>query len=387
MKPIPSNAHTWVNCTGSVQLSEAHKIPALDTELSESRKEGLAFHELAKIILTSKESTSRAALVGQLSSHGMPYDDDMYDAAVDYATDIMVVYNQAGERHRERWIETKVDTSCVYPLTHGYVDTCVINPTNCTITIWDAKYGYSIVEVFENWQLLTYAFAICESLVNGQESQGWKLVLKVYQPRGFHRDGVMRSWELSVNDARAYFNILTNKARESMGANAKCTTGLHCLNCSANHACDSFRRVNHAIYQQTADAIGTDLTGVSLATSVIMARHAKKLLDGYVKALEEQAVTESRMGKALPGLTAEQGYGSLAWRKDLDQEEVINMGDLMGVELRKPRELKTPTQCKKLLDESVINEYATREVKGWKLVELTEDRVKQMFKIDRSKTV
>lgn len=373
MKPIPSNAHLWVNCTGSVQLMNNHKIPNIDGEVSEARKEGLAFHELAQSILTSGDT-----LDGGFSSHGIPFDDDMREAAVEYATDIMTTCAEP----TELLIESKIDTSCIYEDTYGYVDACVIDAKTSTITIWDAKYGHTLVDPYENWQMISYAYAIITERLNGLQSNGWTVVLKVYQPRGFHRDGTMRSWCASADDLRAHFNVLRNQAHLSMGGNARCTTGSHCTVCPARHACDTYRRVNYAILDQVGESIGTDLTGANLAVEVMMMRRAQKILNSYVKAIEEQAIAESKQGKALPGLTVEQQVGRLSWRKDVDQQEVIAMGDLMGVDLRKPRELLTPSQCNKKIDAEVIEGYSERVVKGYKLVELTEDRIKQIFNVE-----
>lgn len=56
------------------------------------------------------------------------------------------------------------------------------------------------------------------------------------------------------------------------------------------------------------------------------------------------------------------------------------MGDLMGVDLRKPVELDTPAQArKKGVDESVIAAYSETPMTAIKLVEVDGTEARQVF--------
>jgi len=382
--PIASNANLWMKCAASVQ---APKIPTVDGEISEARKEGLGFHELSEIILSTwsnpaeSQSFDRKELIGKLSKHGIPFDDDMYDMARDYSNDILKVYNQASPKTRELRVEGKIDTGVIYPDTYGYVDAMVIDPATRTVTIWDAKYGHTLVEVEENYQLLAYAISILMTeLGNKVETKGWTFSLRVYQPRGFHRDGVLREWTVEADDLTPYYNDMFMQAQRAMHDKPLTLTGSHCYKANCRHACESFQRVSYKAMDVIETYAHSDLTGAALATEIITLRTVHDAVKARLMGLEEQAVANVRNGEAVPGLIVEQGYGRERWRKDIDQQEVIDMGDLMDVDLRKPRELMTPTQCgKKGVDRSVIDAYSEKPKTGWKLKIATEDRIRKMF--------
>lgn len=371
--PIASNANLWMVCAASVT---APKIPMVDGEMSEARKEGLAFHELSELMLPPHRKGDE--LIGQLSKHGIPFDDDMFYSARDYVTDILKVYNQAELKKRSIHVESYIDTKAFCAGTHGYIDAHVYDPVNKRVTIWDAKYGHTVVEVEENWQLLEYAICIAETPI---DYSGYTFDLRVFQPRAHHRDGVCRSWEVSYAELMEYKTAMVSQVRNILTPQPKCTTSPKCYKANCRHACESFQRVAYKAMDVIETYAHSDLKGASLSTEIIALRVAQDVVKARLVGLEEQAIYEHRNGEHLPGLMAIQREGRLNWRKDIDQQEVIDMGDLMGVDLRKPRELSTPAQViKKGVDVSVIESYSEKPKQGWKLQAVTEDRISKMFK-------
>jgi hypothetical protein len=74
------------------------------------------------------------------------------------------------------------------------------------------------------------------------------------------------------------------------------------------------------------------------------------------------------------------GKGRERWKKDVPHAEVIMMGDLLGVDIRKPVEMDTPAQVrKKGIDESVIAEYSETPMTALKLVEVDGAKIRQIF--------
>jgi hypothetical protein len=376
------NANVWVNCSGALSLQSKHPKPRIEgEELSEAVKEGLAFHEIAARILKSWQSQplDRNDIVGKLSLYGLPFDDDMYDHAREYADNVLTVYNNAGQ-YRELHVEERIGLDAINDCSWSFADCWVVNPSTRTITIWDAKYGHSPVEVFENWQLLCYAVGLINQIPN-VDRNGWVFDLRVFQPRGFHRDGVCRSWVVTSEELRNYQNILILAAQKSKQGGT-CKTGTWCYNASCNRTCETYQRQVYDGLDYVGESVGNDLMGVNLAIEIVQLRRIQDQVKARLKGLEESAIVHSRKGESLPGLIAQETYGRKAWRKDIDQNEVISMGDLLGVDLRKPRELSTPAQClKKGVDESVINEYSETPKTGWKLAAATTDRIKMMFNV------
>jgi hypothetical protein len=377
------NANVWVNCSGALSLQSKHPKPRIEgEEIPESAKEGLAFHEIATRILKSIYEQSDDRLhcenfVGQLSSHGLPFDDDMYYHAREYVNNVLAVYNNAGQ-HRELHIEERLDLDAINDGSWSFADCWVVNPSTRVITIWDAKYGRSLVEVFENWQLLCYAIGLINKIPN-VDRLGWTFDLRVFQPRAFHRDGILRSWVVTSEELRSYENIMVLAAEKS-NQGGTCKTGTWCYNASCNRTCETYQRQVYDGLDYVGESVGNDLTGTNLAIEIVQLQHIQDQLKARLKGLEESAIVHIRKGESLPGLIAQETYGRKAWRKDIDQNEVISMGDLLGVDLRKPRELATPTQVlKKGIDASVINEYSETPKTGWKLA--TTDRIKMMFNV------
>src|SRR5207253_5531368 len=63
------------------------------------------------------------------------------------------------------------------------------------LCIDDLKYGWGIVEVEENWQIIGYA--IGEVIRRGQAFE-W-IVFRIAQPRPHHEDGPIREWVISYS--------------------------------------------------------------------------------------------------------------------------------------------------------------------------------------------
>jgi len=124
-----------------------------------------------------------------------------------------------------------------------------------------------------------------------------------------------------------------------------------------------------------------DLDHHALGVEIKLLHHAESLLKARLSGLEEQALHHIRQGNNVSFFTAKQGYGRETWRSDTPVEQIIMMGDLMGVDIRKPIELDTPAQArKKGVDESVIAEYSEKRPTALKLIEAdTAETIKQVF--------
>ena len=374
MRITAHNANVWVNCSGALSLQSQHPKPFIEgEEKSEAALEGLAFHEIAQRIL--KDNTlHRETFVGQLSAHGMPFDDDMYDHACEYVNDI------TSNEYRDLHVEERIDLDMLQPGAYSIADCWIVKPINRTIIVWDAKYGRSIVEVFECWQLLSYAIGLLNKIPHA-DRHGWKFDLRIFQPRGFHRDGICRSWVVTSEELIEYERVMILAAQKA-AKGGDCKTGSHCYNASCRRTCELFQRQVYDGLDYVGSSVGNELRGVNLAVEITQLRTIQDQLKARLKALEESAIVYSRKGEALPGLIAAETFGRVRWKKDIDPNHVISMGDLLGVDLRKPRELATPTQIlKKGVDASVIEEYSETPKTGWKLATATTDRIKMMFNV------
>jgi hypothetical protein len=362
-------------------------FPSLPGERSESAEEGKAFHAVAAHIISTfvtpnTDTPLSSDLVGTLSENGVLITDEMYQAAVDYTTDVFKYANRHGCM-RDVKIEQHVSLDMIYPGMYGYIDAHVYNPLALELVVWEAKYGHGIVDAFENWQLLCYVEGLLEHYrIDGVTDQMLTVRMRVVQPRAYHSDGPCREWSCKASELRGYMNKLKTNAELSNDADAKCKSGLWCKNCSGRIGCETLQRnVYSAIDYSGAATSVTPLTGHSLSTELSILRRASKLIEARLTGLEEQALGEIKSGTLLPGFAAKQGYGRKRWQRDISQDEVIMMGDLMGVDLRKPRELDTPAKClNKGVDESVIEMYSETPMTALKLVTDNGTKARQVFK-------
>jgi hypothetical protein len=383
---LASGADTWVNCTGSVKLTQ--QFPAIESGegTSEARLEGRAFHEVAQRILEAFKSpggdlVSSGHVVGTLSKDGVMINDEIYDGALEYANDVLRIANNNGTL-RDLHIEEKIDLSCIHVGMYGYIDCWLFDKAANTLYVWEGKFGHRKVDAFENWQLVTYAAGLIELIgINGHMDQNINVSLRVSQPRSFRSGGTTDTWDCKLSDLRGCINTVVAAAGESYSDAAKCKVGRQCEYCPARYACDTFQQAGYSAIDYIGNVEGVTLTGHHLALELRILKRAERTLKARLSGLEEQALAEIRNGKILPGFIMHQGYGNKRWRKDTPSDEVIMMGDLMGVDVRKPVTLDTPAQVlKKGIDASVIELYSETPMTGMKLVEDNGAKARNVFR-------
>lgn len=382
----PHNAATWVHCTGSVKLSQ--QFPRIETDKSsESMLEGRAFHEVAQRILESfkdgveGELVGRHELVDTLNRDNVLITDEIYDAALEYANDVLKFCNSNGSL-KALQVEQRIELDDIIDGMYGYCDAWYFSKSTGELVVWDAKFGHKRVEAFENWQLITYVMGILRYLgIDGYADQHIRVSLRVAQPRVFHRDGCIARWDVKASDLRGYFNTLVEAATESYSDDAKCVTSESCFYCPARYACDAFRDNTMGLVDQVGDVTGSSLSGHELSIQLRILQRASKQIKALLSSYEEQAIAQLRNGEQLPGYSIEQGKGRKRWKKDTPVDEIIMMGELMGFDPRKPVDLDTPTKLIKLgVDETVINLYSETPSTGLKLVEMSGAKLRNIFR-------
>lgn len=371
----PHAAGVWVPCPGSIALTEKFPRLPLSDDQNESRREGRAFHELAEIMLRAK-IPSMPDMVGIMSSHGIPYSDEMHEAAELYVGDVL---REAGDV--EPRIEHRVDMPNIIGGMYGYLDVSIFKDRT-NFVIYDAKYGHKYVEVFENWQLLTYAAAICREWgVNVLDYPDMCVTLRIVQPRSYHNDGPIRDWVVPIKDLYEYEKKIKQSATEAMSNNPTCHTGTHCGNCDAARACGALAAANYAIVDYVTDTQGLELNGANLSIEYKKLSQFKKLLEARLDDLETQLTHAVQNGETGLLHTGEMGYGRVKW--DKPAAEIIALASMYGVSAIKTSEpqLITPAQLiKKGVDASVIKEYSVKPKTGVKLVEVNSVNMRKIFK-------
>ena len=242
-----------------------------------------------------------------------------------------------------------------------------------TLYVWDYKYGYGIVDEYENWQGLCYAIGALDRILNNgnpnspQIEQYAYVEIRIVQPRPYHKNGPVRPWRIPATDLRPYANILHMSAAAALKENAPTVSGPHCRYCNARHVCPAAQKASmnavDVIDQNTPD----ELNNTALGAEITILRRAKEMVEWRLAALESQALTHIRQGQMIPGYSAETRQGRQVWTRP--KNEIISLGEMYEIDLRKPVEVITPKQALKAgIDEAVINAYSETPKRGLKLV-------------------
>lgn len=383
-------AREWFFCEGSQPLQEG------EPDNSDRTRDNIACHWLANEILASyitpnTELKSADEYNDTLAPNDVLIDDEMIEAAKTYVTDILMYNNQTGlMRSTKLDEEVNLDEFC--PGMTGVIDANVFNPKTAEVVIWLLKYEYGHIEVLENPELMLYAWEIMEKMgIDGIADQSLTITFRLIQPRSFHHEGPIRTWQVNGSDLRPFFNQLKLSAAIAMKGTGKCTTGTHCRYCRGTHKCSALLKTVYNAIDVVTGPFPVELKGSNLSVQLKLLRRISELLKYQLAGVETQVERDLLKGDALPGYKIVQGYGRKRWRKDTDTAEVLMMGDCMGVELRKPDNLDTPTQAiakfKKLAksqkveyDEKLIKQYFETPKTKLKVVEDDGKLAQQVFR-------
>lgn len=389
--PHVSAANQWMACHGSHQAQQLH--PGYPGEPSQSRLEGRACHEAAQLMFQAwrgapegDEQVLFGDIVGRLSKDGIVITEDLFDVARVYVTDV-IGYCSSRSLVSQLHVEERVPLDHLWPDWYGVPDAWVYDPETRSLVVWDFKSGHTFVPAEGNFQLVLGAEGALAALgMSDHDRQFVQFDLRIVQPRCYTSSGTIRSWQM----ASIYFGIevrrIVNALQVVTGDTPPCKPGHHCRTCTARANCDALQRWGYEFIDYEQDLQTHNLSGHALGLELRTLRLAADTIKYRLSGLEEQALHELRNGQPVTWFAAREGKGRETWRKDVPAEQVIVMGDLMGVDLRKPVELKTPAQVRKLgLDESVIGAYSYIPSTGLKLVEVDGAEARRVFSNSQEK--
>lgn len=366
----PSSAGIW----GKPDGCRAYPLmaAAYPQEPTEESKEGEAAHEIAQqMINDSRKGFNNHKLRDWLNitmSNGVAVTEEMFEAALLYCDDVVEVMRSAdvfgGEYLK---IEEYVNCPDIHELSGGTPDCWLFDRKSFKLYVWDFKYGFGFVDEFENYQAINYVSGIFSQLnINGVTDQMITVSIRIVQPRCYQASGPIREWTVTASDLRGYFNHLRQGAEESLSGVHPARTGDHCKYCEARHACPAALKAGLQLYEVAAQPMPHELDPEALGLQLAIVKRAVRALELLETGYEEQVKSLVKSGSIVPHFELEPTMGRETWSRPFD--EVINLGKLMEVDLRKEA-LKTPKQAIKLgIDDSVIKAYTEQRQTGTKLV-------------------
>jgi len=359
-----------------VMMNAAYPTP--DTE---ETRAGSAAHELgaAKIEARAhgRAPDSGVPAVGAIAGNGEVVTEEMAEAAEIYAADVHATMQRTGSFRP--LVEHRIHARRVHDHCWGTMDCALWAPGGRALYLWEFKYGHLPVDVFECLQLVAYFQGLFEEAgLTGLDDQNLTVVFTVVQPRVYSRGGPVQRWRVRASELRPLVNQLANAAGEALGPQPTARPGPHCEFCPGRHACEAHQRAGFRSMAIASQSLPFDMGPEAVGLELRKLREARQLIEGRISGLEEQAAAMIRSGKRVPFNRMEQGYGRERWKAP--PEEVFALGDMYGVELRKPREPLTPGQARKAgLPPELVATYAEKPRGALKLVEDAGKKARWIF--------
>jgi hypothetical protein len=287
-----------MTCAGSLFFED---LPKQDT--NPAAEEGIAAGEYLEHLLLGTQPTPTQA------RNGIDFNDDMKFYTTEIAEKIK------SEAKSQILCEQKIDWQTRSGIwIKGKYDASFIDDEGI-LNIADLKYGWNIVEVKENWQLLGYV--IGEILRRGEAFT--KVRLWIYQPRPHHEDGTVRKWEVSYEEVLEYKERIEARLDKIAAGHGELVTSAKCKYCPATaSACPAFSRavyngIDHVLTQFLQD----DIDDQEVSFQLDLLTRVNDVLKIKTDSLKQLAVDRIKNGKVIPGYVTEENYGDRKWKKDV----------------------------------------------------------------------
>jgi len=347
----PSGLARVVACPGSYNLIRASRAAGLtlDEDDTDASREGTAAHEVAARLARDGECMS----AGQLTSNGVAVTEEMIEGAELWAEYV--------SEHLGGDFETRIECTYVHLDCWGTPD-YKYGPSDGTLYVSDYKFGHRYVSAFENQQLIAYAIGSMPSYMPTV-----RVILQIVQPRSYHRDGPVRTWEITGHELRDYAGQLASACAAAEQPDAQCTTGPQCYECPARHVCEAALHMEQSALCLSGSTVPLDASVEAKAIRLRQIRRAADHLEQMESGISESLTDAIRRGASVPGFTLKAGTGREGWTRPV--EEVVALGMCMGVELGKPAVI-TPNQARKAgIPADVVAGYSERSAGSVALVE------------------
>ena len=225
----PSAAARWINCPGSIRLSE--QVPPAPS--SEYADEGTAAHALAELKLRAEihEITTRKYAADLKKQRAGQYYCGEMDEATDFYKDVVLEHLAGAGKDGELLIEQRFSLDKWAPESFGTSDAVVIG--NGVLEVIDLKYGKGIrVDAKENPQLRLYALGAADLFEDVYDFDTVRMT--IVQPRLDH----VSSDTISLHDLLDWGKFIVHPAAyNAINGTGATAPGDWCRWCPAKAIC------------------------------------------------------------------------------------------------------------------------------------------------------
>lgn len=352
----PSSAARRVACPGSRKLEALYP-----REQTESAKEGELAHHYASIHLQYNVDIKNGIFIKNEPADIIPSLKNGVNMYIDYVC--FQYLNSKALMH----IEERLNMPNIHPESWGTPDAWFVD--DGVLHMFDFKYGFGPVEVYENWQMIAYAAGVPDEFT--------KAVFHIVQPRASHIDGPIRTWEVELKDLVEYWDMLINAEWEAMQSHPITKPSPQCVNCQARHACPALQKTVLNNINTLSFSLPHDLDDAGLGNELRILHNAAKLLDARITGLEQEALSKLKAGKRVPHYELGEVQSREKWTCD-----PTNLGALFDIEVRKPVEIEfiTPKQAIRAgIPAKVVRKYSETPQGAKKLQPIDEKKIRKIF--------
>lgn len=354
------NLPRLMNCNGSRNMAASfpadwNQFDAVDHTTSD---EGIAADWLASAVFNGADLNS---LINSKHSNGVIITAEMAEHVQNYLLSI-----NSGEMQAETTFANlplwRVGARC---------DHREFDHIRNILKITDLKYGRRLVEPEMNWTLIAHAVGTC---VN-EGITPVKIVLRIFQPRAYHPDGVLREWEISYPELLALYDQINNTLSNPSDT---LHTGLSwCRHCHALATCPAARAASMNAIDATSLQFSDELTNDVVAFELDTLRSAQATLASRLTALEEMAAYRLKSGAIIPNYAVETQLAHTRFKPGIS---AMTLTIASGIDCTKPGMI-TPAEFKRRGGSQTVYDALTeRPITGFKLVRASADkRAKKLF--------
>lgn len=348
----PSASSIWTKCAANPRISENAKTVPQD---SDAAREGTCAAWVAEQIFAGHECG-----IGSVHENGWVVDDEMMYHVEEYVSLI-------------RGLGTVITAEQFVRLTDhiaGTYDVSVVSDN--TLYLIDLKYGYKLVDVYENTQTIIYGYA---DIMRRNDPNITHVVLGIYQPRAWHTEGIYRTWRLSVPELHAEASKVAAAGDACQAPDALATPGSHCEYCKGRLECAALA----ATLYNAADVIERRdqgaMTADELAKELNFLDKLKDMYDARKTAVHAEAEHRIKSGEYVPGWGMKDRTGHRKFKVDMTTVELLT-----GVKPVKTTEM-TPAELERAgANKKIVAGLTYSPTVGHKLDRITDRDFGRMFR-------
>lgn len=302
----PSSFSRRIGCPGSANMERD-----LPEETSPYAAEGTAAHALGEACLLNKRDPIEYV---DFEIEGFIVDAEMVDAVRIY-TDYC---RQFAGNHL---VEHKYELPFLGPEEKGTADFSAVH--DGILHVIDYKHGKGVpVDAIGNIQGLCYGLGAAKHF----EKDEWHtLRITIVQPRAYHDDGPIRSWDVPRNELVDYMVDFAYHAKATENPDAPLNVGSWCRFCKAKPKCPAQMKfaqeaMEMDFSEETSKPVPVDFLSDKQIADLVL--NKVKIIEQWCASIKDYAQNKAEAGTPLPGTKLVATREVRMW-KDKDQAEKV----------------------------------------------------------------